>query len=40
MRPDRTPQLPPRERIVDAAQALLLEQGISRVSVDAIAAIR
>jgi AcrR family transcriptional regulator len=39
MRPDRTPQLPPRERIVDAAQALFLEQGISRVSVDAIAAL-
>lgn len=39
MRPDRTPQLPPRERIVDAAQALFTEQGITRVSVDAIAAL-
>ncbi|BBP58624.1 TetR/AcrR family transcriptional regulator [Pseudomonas sp. St316] len=39
MRPERTPQLPPRERIVDAAQALFLEQGITRVSVDAIAAL-
>ncbi|WAH55159.1 TetR/AcrR family transcriptional regulator [Pseudomonas silvicola] len=39
MRPQRTPQLPPRERIIDAAQALFMEQGISRVSVDAIAAL-
>lgn len=38
MRPERIPQLPPRERIVDAAQALFMEQGITRVSVDAIAA--
>ena len=39
MRPERTPQLPPRERIVDAAQSLFMEQGITRVSVDAIAAL-
>ena len=38
-RPARLPQLPPRERIVDAASALFLEQGIARVSVDAIAAL-
>ncbi|MCG6574732.1 TetR/AcrR family transcriptional regulator [Pseudomonas sp. AF32] len=38
MRTERIPQLPPRERIVDAAQALFTEQGITRVSVDAIAA--
>lgn len=37
MRPQLTPQLPPRERIVEAAKALFLEQGITRVSVDAIA---
>lgn len=39
MRPDRTPQLPPRERIVEAAQALFIEHGINRVSVDAVAAL-
>ncbi len=39
MRPERTPLLPPRERIIDAAQALFTEQGITRVSVDAIAAL-
>jgi AcrR family transcriptional regulator len=39
MRAQRTPQLPPRERIVDAAQTLFVEQGITRVSVDAIAAL-
>lgn len=39
MRPRRTPQLPPRERILDAAKALFMEQGITRVSVDAIAAL-
>ncbi|WP_371134710.1 TetR/AcrR family transcriptional regulator [Pseudomonas sp. Q11] len=33
------PQLPPRERIIDAAKALFMEQGITRVSVDAIAAL-
>lgn len=38
MRAPRTPQLPPRERIIDAAKALFREQGIRRVSVDAIAA--
>lgn len=38
MHPDRTPQLPPRERIVEAAHQLFFEQGIARVSVDAIAA--
>lgn len=38
MRPERVAQLPPRERIVDAAQTLFLEQGITRVTVDAIAA--
>lgn len=39
MRAQRTPQLPPRERIVEAAQTLFVEQGITRVSVDAIAAL-
>lgn len=39
MRPERPPQLTPRERIVDAAQALFMKQGITRVSVDAIAAL-
>ena len=39
MRAQRTPQLPPRERIIDAAQTLFVEQGITRVSVDAIAAL-
>jgi len=38
MRTERIPQLPPKERIVDAAQALFMEQGIARISVDAIAA--
>ncbi|WP_371315474.1 TetR/AcrR family transcriptional regulator [Pseudomonas gingeri] len=38
IRPERIAQLPPRERIVDAAQALFAEQGIARVTVDAIAA--
>ncbi|MBA1244248.1 TetR/AcrR family transcriptional regulator [Pseudomonas japonica] len=37
-RPARVAQLPPRERIVDAAHALFMEQGIARVTVDAIAA--
>lgn len=36
IRPERIAQLPPRERIIDAAQALFFEQGISRVTVDAI----
>lgn len=39
LRPERIAQLPPRERIIDAAQALFLEQGIARVTVDAIAAL-
>lgn len=39
MRTPPTPQLPPRERIVEAAQTLFMEQGITRVSVDAIAAL-
>ena len=39
MRPERPSQLTPRERIVDAAQALFMKQGITRVSVDAIAAL-
>jgi AcrR family transcriptional regulator len=38
MRPSPIPQLPPRERIIEAATALFMEQGITRVSVDAIAA--
>ena len=38
MQPDRTPQLPPRERIVAAAHRLFSERGIARVSVDTIAA--
>ncbi|NWD75258.1 TetR/AcrR family transcriptional regulator [Pseudomonas gingeri] len=38
VRPERVAQLPPRERILDAAQALFTEQGIARVTVDAIAA--
>jgi len=38
IRPERIAQLPPRERIIDAAQALFAEQGIARVTVDAIAA--
>lgn len=38
LRPARVAQLPPRERIVDAAHALFMEQGIARVTVDAIAA--
>lgn len=39
MRPELKPPLPPRERIVDAAQELFMKQGITRVSVDAIAAL-
>jgi len=39
VRPERIAQLPPRERIIDAAQALFFEQGIARVTVDAIAAL-
>lgn len=39
LRPERIAQLPPRERIIDAAQALFFEQGIARVTVDAIAAL-
>lgn len=39
IRPERIAQLPPRERIIDAAQALFFEQGIARVTVDAIAAL-
>ncbi|ROM87541.1 MULTISPECIES: TetR/AcrR family transcriptional regulator [Pseudomonas] len=38
MRPERVPQLAPRERILDAAEALFFTEGISRVTVDAIAA--
>lgn len=38
IRPERIAQLPPRERIVDAAQTLFAEQGIARVTVDAVAA--
>ncbi|AFT70732.1 Transcriptional regulator, TetR-like protein [Alloalcanivorax dieselolei B5] len=38
MRPERIPQLPPKERILDAAEELFLTEGISRVTVDAIAA--
>ena len=38
MRLSPIPQLPPRERIIEAANALFMEQGITRVSVDAIAA--
>lgn len=38
LRPERIAQLPPRERIVDAAQALFTQQGIDRVTLDAIAA--
>ncbi|WP_434710737.1 TetR/AcrR family transcriptional regulator [Pseudomonas sp. R1-1] len=39
LRPERVAQLPPRERLIDAAQALFFEQGIARVTVDAIAAL-
>lgn len=39
MRVQQAPQLPPRERIIDAAHTLFMEQGIARVSVDAIAAL-
>lgn len=39
IRPERIAQLPPRERIIDAAQALFFDQGIARVTVDAIAAL-
>lgn len=39
IRPERVAQLPPRERIIDAAQALFFDQGIGRVTVDAIAAL-
>ncbi|WP_445571879.1 TetR/AcrR family transcriptional regulator [Pseudomonas sp. E102] len=38
MRPERIPQLAPKERILDAAEALFFSEGISRVTVDAIAA--
>lgn len=38
MRPERIPQLAPRERILDAAEELFFTEGISRVTVDAIAA--
>ncbi|MGD8217099.1 TetR/AcrR family transcriptional regulator [Pseudomonas thivervalensis] len=38
MRPERVPQLAPRERILDAAEELFFNEGISRVTVDAIAA--
>ena len=38
MRPERIPQLAPRERILDAAEELFFNEGISRVTVDAIAA--
>lgn len=38
MRQDQIQKQPPRERIVDAAQALFMDQGISHVSMDAIAA--
>lgn len=38
IRPERIAQLPPRERIIDAAQTLFAEQGIARVTVDAVAA--
>ncbi|WP_235801970.1 TetR/AcrR family transcriptional regulator [Halopseudomonas pelagia] len=37
IRPGRVAQLPPRERIIDAAHELFFEQGIARVTVDAIA---
>ncbi|WP_413776165.1 TetR/AcrR family transcriptional regulator [Pseudomonas sp. B21-056] len=37
--PERIAQLPPCERIIDAAHALFVEQGITRVTVDAIAAL-
>lgn len=37
MRVQQAPQLPPRERIVEAAHSLFTEQGIARVSVEAIA---
>ena len=39
IRPERIAQLPPRERIIDAAQTLFAEQGIARVTVDAVAAL-
>jgi AcrR family transcriptional regulator len=39
MRVPLTAQLPPRERIIEAAQALFMEHGITRVSVDAVAAL-
>lgn len=38
MRPERVMRLPPRERIIDAAQELFFNEGITRVTVDAIAA--
>lgn len=38
MRPERIPQLAPKERILDAAETLFFTEGISRVTVDAIAA--
>ncbi|EJL01298.1 transcriptional regulator, TetR family [Pseudomonas fluorescens Q2-87] len=38
MRPERIPQLAPRERILDAAEELFFTEGVTRVTVDAIAA--
>lgn len=38
MRPERVMRLPHRERIIDAAQELFFNEGITRVTVDAIAA--
>lgn len=37
MRPSRISRLPPRERILDAAEALFFHEGITRVTVEAIA---
>lgn len=38
MRPSRVMRLPPRERILDAAEHLFFHEGIRRVTLDAIAA--
>lgn len=38
MRPTRVPQLAPKERILDAAEELFFAEGISRVTVEGIAA--